>query len=66
MLARSNVWWQSLDEHIERKVINCSACVENHRDPKALVLGEWKQTTKLWQRLHVDHAGSFLMSYWLL
>ena len=65
-LARSYVWWPGLDEDIERKVNNCNACVENRRDPKAPVLGEWQQTTQPWQRVHVDHAGPFLGSYWLL
>lgn len=58
-LARSYVWWPSLDSDIERQVKSCQACQEQHNVAPKAPLHPWAWPTPPWQRLHVDFAGPF-------
>jgi len=48
-LARSYVWWPSIDSHFERTVSSCSTC--------QCMSHPWIFPTKPWSRIHVDLAG---------
>lgn len=64
--ARSYVWWPGIDSDIERTVQACKSCAEQLRDPDAPMLGRWEYPSSAFQRVHVDHAGPFLGTYWLV
>ena len=56
-LARSYVWWPSIDSHIERTVSSCSTCQCMRSDPPTAQIHPWIFPTKPWSRIHVDFAG---------
>ena len=58
-IARSYVWWPSLDQEIERTVKSCSQCQSlQAAHPEApLHPGIWPWQP--WDRIHVDFAGPF-------
>ncbi|KAM7312980.1 uncharacterized protein ISCGN_002903 [Ixodes scapularis] len=58
-LARSYVWWPSIDSDLERKVRSCQACQEQRNDPCKAPLHPWAWPTAPWRRLHLDFAGPF-------
>ena len=58
-LARSYVWWPTLDEDIEREVKNCNQCQLHHTTPAAAPLHPWEWPGHPWTRLHIDYAGPF-------
>ena len=58
-LARSYVWWQGLDEDIERLVKACQSCQGAKSSPPAAPLHPWLWPTRPWARIHVDFAGPF-------
>jgi hypothetical protein len=61
-LARSYVWWPTLDEDIEREVKNCKKCNQcqlHHITPAAAPLHPWEWSGHPRTRLHIDYAGSF-------
>lgn len=64
--ARSYVWWPNIDSDIERRVRSCTSCAEQRREPNAPVLGRWEYPTAAFHRVHVEHAGPFLGTYWLV
>jgi len=59
-LARSYVWWPTLDKDIELKVQGCTACQENMNSPTSAPIHPWEFPSKPWQRLHMDFAGPFM------
>ena len=61
-LARSYVWWPSMDAHIEHTV----SSQLHQRAPAAAPLHPWENTGIPWTRLHIDYAGSFLGRMFLL
>ena len=58
-LARSYVWWPTLDEDIEKEVKNCQQCQLHHATPAAAPLHPWEWPGHPWTRLHIDYAGPF-------
>jgi hypothetical protein len=58
-LARSYVWWPTLDEDIGREVNNCNQCQLHHTTPAAAPLHPWEWPGHPWTRLHIDYAGPF-------
>ena len=56
-LARSYVWWPSIDTDIMAKVQECYKCEVSQRAPKEAPLHPWEFTCKPWERLHIDYAG---------
>lgn len=56
-LARSYVWWPTIDSDIERFTASCTDCAANRNLPPKAPLHPWAWPTRPWQRLHVDFAG---------
>ena len=65
-LARSYVWWPKIDEDIERTVHACNGCQLYQKKPPNAPLHPWEWPARPWQRVHVDFAGPFLGSMFLL
>ena len=65
-IARIHVWWPKTDVDIEGTASKCTACQENSRDPVRAPLHPWEQPGQPWKRLHVDFAGPFEGSMWLI
>ena len=65
-LAHLHVWWPGSDKEIETIVHNCVACqsVRNKQPPTNL--HPWSWATRLWHRVHLDFAGPFLGSMFLI
>ena len=59
-VARSCVWWPSLDQNIEDLVKGCIPCQSVKSAPPIAPLHPWIWPSKPWQRIHVDFAGPFL------
>ena len=58
-LARSYVWWPSLDGDIERIVHLCTPCQTRCNAPTVAPLHPWEWPSHPWARLHIDYAGPF-------
>lgn len=56
-VARSHVWWSSLDSDIERCTHACEACQVARNLPAKAPLHPWAWPTTAWERIHVDFAG---------
>ncbi|XP_065190696.1 uncharacterized protein K02A2.6-like [Sycon ciliatum] len=56
-LARSYVWWPSIDAEIELKVRSCEPCQATQKSPALQPLHPWEWPGKPWTRLHIDYAG---------
>ncbi|XP_031336012.1 uncharacterized protein K02A2.6-like isoform X3 [Photinus pyralis] len=54
MLARSEVWWPSMDLHIEEHVKRCEMCQLHQNKPIDVPYTPWSKTSKSWKRLHID------------
>ena len=65
-LARSYVWWPSMDAHLEAKVRACAECQASRPPPASAPLHPWEWPQKPWSRLHLDYAGSFLNRMFLV
>jgi len=65
-LARSFMWWQKMDQEIERLVKTCAECQIHHSAPPVAPLHPWKWATYPWLRLHLDFAGPFLNNMFLI
>ena len=57
-LARSYVWWPSIDAEIELKVRSCEPCQATQKSPALQPLHPWEWPGKPWTRLHIDYSGS--------
>lgn len=56
-VARSHVWWASLDSDIEQCAHACEACQVSRNLPAKAPLHPWAWPTSPWERIHVDFAG---------
>ncbi|KFD49253.1 hypothetical protein M513_09805 [Trichuris suis] len=65
-MARFYVWWTGLDKDIERMVSGCLTCQRYQRDPPEVPLVSWNIPSEQWARLHMDLAGPFKGSNWLV
>ena len=65
-IARSFVWWPGIDKQIESYVKNCEDCALHQNNPKPVSLHPWESARYPWQRLHLDFAGPFLGSSYLI
>ena len=65
-VARMHVWWPNVDREIESCVYECSDCQRNSRSPVKAPLHPWEQPSQPWKRLHVDFAGPFCGSMWMI
>ena len=65
-VARSYFWWPGLDSHIATLVKRCQECQAVKNAPPVAPLHPWVWPTKLWQRVHIDFAGPFQGSMFLV
>ena len=65
-LARTAVYWPSVDEDISNLCKSCISCAEHqNRSPKSPI-HPWMATEKPWSRLHLNHAVNFMGCNWLV
>lgn len=64
-LARRHVFWRGLTADLTRLIHSCDTCARQQARPP-LLFQSWPAASAPWERLHVDYAGPFLGSYWLL
>ena len=65
-LARSYVWWPGMNEQLEELAKACSGCQQNLNMPSKVSLHPWEWATTPWQRIHIDYAGPFQGSMFLV
>ena len=65
-LARGYVWWPGLDQDITDLVKQCSSCQQVQQAPAVAPLHPWLWPDKPWDRVHVDFAGPFMGSMFLI
>ncbi|XP_062700352.1 uncharacterized protein K02A2.6-like [Aedes albopictus] len=65
-LARSYVYWPSLDADIVNFVKACQQCASVARSPPHSPPVPWPKPTAPWQRVHVDYAGPIEGEYYLI
>ncbi|XP_064477777.1 uncharacterized protein K02A2.6-like [Ornithodoros turicata] len=65
-VARSHIWWETLERDIVAKVQGCTVCQEWQRESKPVSLKPWPFPEKPWSRLHVDFAGPFKSHYFFI
>ncbi|KAK2724447.1 hypothetical protein QYM36_001078 [Artemia franciscana] len=57
-LARMRVWWQNIDDDIEKKVRSCSLC-QLQQSSRAILNSPWPKATRVWKRVQVDFPCPF-------
>ncbi len=62
-LARSYLWWPTLDADIETRVRDCK---EQRKSPVRAPLNPWEWPRQPWRRIHMDYAGPFLCKLFLI
>ena len=65
-LARSRFWWPGIDADIERICNECSTCSQNAKNQSKNPLSVRDFPSGPWQRIHIDYAGFFYGSMWLV
>ena len=65
-MARGIFWWPNLDKEIEAGVKSCMMCSLTQPDPLKAPLHPWQWPEKSWQRIHIDYAGPFQGSMFLV
>lgn len=65
-VARSYVWWPTIDKHIEQLCSACLGCQQSGHMPKSAPVHPWEWPSTPWQRVHVDFAGPFMNSMFLI
>ena len=58
-LACSFAWWPNIDKNIEQLVKGCHPCLSIRHAPAVAPLYPWAWPPKPWQRIHIDMAGPF-------
>ena len=65
-LACMYLWWPHMDEDIEKVIRGCPQCQENQKEVPKVPLKPWSWPEKPWSRLHLDYAGPFMNSMFLV
>ena len=65
-LARSYLWWPSMDSELESLVKSCEECLRTRNDPQKAELHPWEWPQHPWHRVHVDYAGPLDNKYFLV
>ncbi|XP_053968616.1 uncharacterized protein K02A2.6-like [Anastrepha ludens] len=64
-LARQHVWWVDIDNDIAKLAAKCDICKAVSPGPAREYEG-WPEPNHPWERVHVDFAGPFFYSMWLI
>ncbi|XP_043206452.1 uncharacterized protein K02A2.6-like [Amphibalanus amphitrite] len=65
-VARRYVWWPGMDAELEALARDCAACMEKRGAPPRAELHPWEPTDSCWFRVHIDFAGPFQGSFFLI
>ncbi|XP_032903205.1 uncharacterized protein K02A2.6-like [Amblyraja radiata] len=65
-LARAYVWWPGIDGQIEELAKNCSGCRLEQKTPPLAPIHPWEWPSGPWKRVHIDYAGPFQESMFLV
>ena len=65
-VARSYMWWPGLDKEVEQLAKSCQPCQAVKQAPSKTPLHPWVWPSKPWQRVHLDFAGPFQGSMFLV
>ena len=65
-IARSYIWWPGIDKEIELAAKSCPGCQLTQREPSTVPVHPWECPSLPWQRIHIDFAGPFLNSMFLV
>ncbi|XP_061512483.1 uncharacterized protein K02A2.6-like [Anopheles gambiae] len=65
-IARSFVYWPSLDDDITGCVATCDACQAAAKSPRMSAPAPWPKPSAPWQRVHIDYAGPIDGAYFLI
>ncbi|XP_062865163.1 uncharacterized protein K02A2.6-like [Trichomycterus rosablanca] len=65
-LARGYVWWPGIDRQIEDITKTCPGCHSVQNAPPQAPLHPWEWPSTPWQRVHIDFAGPFMNSMFLI
>ena len=65
-LAHIHVWWCGINKDIEQLVRGCALCQSVRNVPLTSYLHPWAWPDGPWKGVHVDFAGPFLESMFML
>lgn len=65
-IARSYVWWPTVDKDVENMVKQCQECMKIQSAPPKTTIHPWEWESHPWSRLHIDFAGPFMGHNFLL
>ena len=65
-LARSYMWWPGMDKAVEEVAKRCTGCQLTQENPKTAPLHSWEWPARPWQCIHIDFAGPFLGTMFLI
>lgn len=65
MLARSLVWWPSIDKDLENFITNCEIC-QMSGNSKSEPEVSWPRTSRIFERVHIDFAMKRHMNFLIL
>ena len=65
-IARSYVWWPSMDKDIENISKSCTSCQIHQNMPSKAPMHPWENSQKPWMRIHLDFAGPYLGKMFLI
>ena len=64
--ARSRVWWPGIDKDLESLAKKCEGWQQSRNMPPGAPLIPWDWPSQPWERMHVDFAGPFLGSMFII
>ena len=65
-LARSYVWWPTIDNDIDTLVKACLPCLSVKSPPLQSPLNPWLWPSKPWSRIHIDFEGPLFGKTYLI
>jgi hypothetical protein len=65
-MARQYFWWPGMDNEIQDITKKCLSCQENATAPPTVPVASWNWPSGPWKRIHIDYAGPFLGSMFLI
>ena len=65
-IACSYIWWPGIDKEIELTAKSCPGCQLTQREPSTVPVHPWEWPSLPWQQIHIDFAGPFLDSMFLV